>query len=411
MKKVENKEDKYKLEIIMTWNSLGNFTYGYQYDKNDIMESQYFGVTNIHEAWAAVKQIVKVDSARLRDFIFGEVKYIYRGFREIYIGQKRMFVASFVAVSSVLLTAATIAYNQEPLVGKQPDYIPTTVNCSFTPMTSTNTVKEISKITGVKPIKFGKNKPKLKKVKDSELLVGKKSYSVGDVIELLPVKSVTDLVPIKSLKAIEDIDIKLAYNPSNLVETFDGSYAKDLGSPIDKGIKKFNSYEEGVLYLFKLIVEHNQNSEKKISVLTTLGQIVIESNLRPKNGGYTSALSSFGNNFIGIKTLNKSTPGFHLKDDDTDKHGKLIESKFIIFNNPKECISHFADFIYKPRYTKGKYTNGRYIFTDNLSFYDYKQCIKDLKGAGYCTLDSYPKLVAKVIETEVIPVLKKNNKI
>lgn len=120
----------------------------------------------------------------------------------------------------------------------------------------------------------------------------------------------------------------------------------------------------------------------KIPVSIKLGQAILESSYG------TSELAVNANNHFGMK-CGKNCERFYLKvDDDVDKNGKKIPSKFQVFETPTESYYAHNDFLSKERY----------LFLYDLNILDYKAWAKGLYKAGYATNPKYAEHLISVIE-------------
>ncbi len=403
---------KKKIEIIIEFEDLlKNFQIGASYSKNDLVKYEYVSPRGFENIWESVKHNFKTDLTRLKTYCKSEYNYIYNGFREFYVNGKKLFIASFVAASSVILTAGTLAFNNEYLVGKPNHFEGLGKKLTvITKLTSKKAFKVNHKVIKPKPkadtliastdVLVGESTakistPKLNKLKTKAVVGKQEKHKPGDVVELLP------RVPIRSVEKIKSIKVEVVFNPSNLIELYNGQKREELLSPKENNIKKFNSYDDGVLYFYKMLVQHNLTSDKPVNVIGVLSQIAIEAGLRKSSGGFMSTLSTYSNNPLGVKTWDKSEPQILAKDDDY-KNGKLVHAGFIMFPNFKAAIEHYADFVYKKRYTHG---DGILDLLDDDEYTEYAQKLKD---RGYCSNGRYAAMVESVAENEIIPCLEKH---
>lgn len=118
-----------------------------------------------------------------------------------------------------------------------------------------------------------------------------------------------------------------------------------------------------------------------------LAQGLLESNFG------RSELALVGNNHFGIKCGSTWDGGtFYKKDDDTDAHGRLIESCFRAFANGDQSYIEHSYFLQDAR------KKNRYGFLFNFDSNDYKSWAKGLRDAGYATDPRYPQKLISIIE-------------
>ena len=123
----------------------------------------------------------------------------------------------------------------------------------------------------------------------------------------------------------------------------------------------------------------------KIPASITLAQGLLES------GAGRSTLAMKANNHFGIKCHSSWTgKTMHRKDDDRNRHGKLIESCFRKYDDPSESYADHSDFLTGSR---------RYAPLFLLHPTDYKGWARGLKKAGYATSSTYATKLIGLIET------------
>lgn len=349
--------------FTLKYEGLKYFKINSSYTIDDIYKWEYESPNSIKEVCVEFGKMVSYDLKRLANFGKSTINLVYKGFKEETdrLGKKVM-IGYFLLSSSIPLTSFLIAKNKTPFVN-QPLEANVINGKSVTVVKSTvkSTVKKGSKT----PIKVNLKKE------------------------------------IITQKVINQNTVTL-YNPDPF--QFHMKTSESLPNPTKNGIKKYASYDIAILYHYVLATDYNKrNPHKKINVLGYLGQISFESGLRPKSNGYTSPLNTYANNPLGIKSIVKSDKIILAKDDDY-VNGIKVHSGFKIFSNFAEATEHYADFVNRPRYT-GKIGDIR----DYLDNRDYAKYLSELKKGGYATHPTYAYEVSKIIKTEIIPVLKKNN--
>ena len=116
----------------------------------------------------------------------------------------------------------------------------------------------------------------------------------------------------------------------------------------------------------------------------TLAQGLLES------GAGSSTLATQANNHFGIKCHGDWTGrSMYRKDDDRNKHGKLIESCFRSYEDPAQSYADHSEFLVNGR---------RYAGLFMLKPTDYKGWAKGLKKAGYATSKTYASKLIDLIE-------------
>ncbi len=117
----------------------------------------------------------------------------------------------------------------------------------------------------------------------------------------------------------------------------------------------------------------------------TIAQGLLES------GAGSSTLATQANNHFGIKCHRDWTgKKMYRKDDDRNKHGKLIESCFRSYDHPAQSYADHSLFLTSaPRYAS--------LFS--LDAGDYKAWARGLKKAGYATSKTYATKLIGIIET------------
>jgi len=123
----------------------------------------------------------------------------------------------------------------------------------------------------------------------------------------------------------------------------------------------------------------------KIPASITLAQGLLES------GAGRSTLATKANNHFGIKCHSSWTgKTMYRKDDDRNRHGKLIESCFRKYDDPAQSFADHSSFLMGSR---------RYAGLFLLHPTDYKGWAKGLKKAGYATSSTYATKLIGLIET------------
>jgi LysM repeat protein len=120
-----------------------------------------------------------------------------------------------------------------------------------------------------------------------------------------------------------------------------------------------------------------------------LAQAVLESSYG------NSELARKAHNHFGIKCGRSwAGQGYHLKDDDRDPHGQLVNSCFRVFGSAEESFIAHSDFLADP----AKSTRYGALFSLNPN--DYKGWAEGLQRSGYATNPSYARLLIKIIEEQ-----------
>ena len=110
-----------------------------------------------------------------------------------------------------------------------------------------------------------------------------------------------------------------------------------------------------------------------------------------ESGCGQSYLAQKGNNHFGIKWWNEANDGpafLETFDDDKDKHGKRIPSRFIKFSSVEASYKKHSDVLLRPRY--------RILFTHPSS--DYRSWALGLEACGYATAQGYAGRLTALIE-------------
>ena len=152
------------------------------------------------------------------------------------------------------------------------------------------------------------------------------------------------------------------------------------------GLLKGNSYSDSYINSFKdiAIAEMHRSG---IPASIKLAQGLLESNWG------RSELAKVANNHFGIKCGGAWDGGtFYKKDDDRNKHGKLIPSCFRAFPNAESSYIAHSEFLTN----RGR--DSRYHFLFDYDLTDYKSWAKGLLKAGYATDKKYPKKLIQIIE-------------
>ena len=110
-----------------------------------------------------------------------------------------------------------------------------------------------------------------------------------------------------------------------------------------------------------------------------------------ESGNGQSRLSLMSNNHFGIK-WRSSSDGEYVEslDDDKDKKGKIILSKFVKYNSPEESFRQHSAFLMRNSIY-------RILFTYDRT--DYRSWAYGLKKAGYATDPKYAERLIQIIET------------
>ena len=117
----------------------------------------------------------------------------------------------------------------------------------------------------------------------------------------------------------------------------------------------------------------------------TLSQGLLES------GAGQSTLAKKANNHFGIKCHSDwKGKRMYRKDDDRNKHGKLIESCFRSYGHPAESYADHSAFL-----TGGRRYAGLFLLAPD----DYKGWARGLKKAGYATSKTYAQKLIGIIES------------
>lgn len=120
-----------------------------------------------------------------------------------------------------------------------------------------------------------------------------------------------------------------------------------------------------------------------------LSQAILESNYG------RSELARQAHNHFGIKCGNDwAGRGYHLKDDDRDARGQLVNSCFRVFGSPEESFVAHSEFLMDPR------KSHRYGALFQLDSKDYKGWAHGLSKGGYATNPEYARLLIRIIEEQ-----------
>ena len=144
-----------------------------------------------------------------------------------------------------------------------------------------------------------------------------------------------------------------------------------------------NQLRENYIEQFRAIAV-NESIRTGIPASIKLAQGILES------GNGQSRLSLSSNNHFGIKWRSPLDGEFvESYDDDKDKKGKTILSKFVKYGSPEESFRRHSEFLM----TNSKY---RLLFTYDRS--DYRSWAYGLKQVGYATNPKYAELLIQIIE-------------
>jgi len=142
------------------------------------------------------------------------------------------------------------------------------------------------------------------------------------------------------------------------------------------------AYHEYIQTFAPLAIQEMYTS--KIPASITLAQGLLES------GAGRSTLATKANNHFGIKCHSSWTgKTMYRKDDDRNRHGKIIESCFRKYADPAQSYADHSDFLTGSR---------RYASLFLLKPNDYKGWAKGLKKAGYATSSTYATKLIGIIE-------------
>ena len=108
-----------------------------------------------------------------------------------------------------------------------------------------------------------------------------------------------------------------------------------------------------------------------------------------------SELARAANNHFGIKCGSEwRGQGYHLKDDDRNAHGQLVNSCFRVFSSVEESFLAHSDFLTDPNKAR------RYGDLFSLAPNDYKGWAEGLQRGGYATNPRYARLLIQIIEEQ-----------
>jgi hypothetical protein len=110
-----------------------------------------------------------------------------------------------------------------------------------------------------------------------------------------------------------------------------------------------------------------------------------------ESGCGQSYLALKGNNHFGIKWWNAASDGvafIETNDDDRNKHGKPIPSRFVKFNSVEASYKKHSEVLLRPRY--------QVLFTYSPS--DYRSWALGLEACGYATAKGYGLRLIQLIE-------------
>lgn len=372
--------------IIVTNDKI--YTIGQTYKFENIQP--FIEPKRLSEVWDSIRHNVSADIQRVKNFL----RYKVQSITESLIDGKRVYVVTFLVILGLsfhnLFPTRKVA-----------------ANLPVAPTVLIDTCQQaVSDVCG-KPVST-KEKKKVGRPKVKSKVTSKTKVATSLFASVL-----RDSLPVLEASTV-------LFKPD--YTQYANKHKEELPSPIGNSIyKKFSSYEDAVIYLFYLGKLHNEdNPNKKINVLSMMFQSGIEMGLRPSSKGWVSKISTFGNNHLGLKTFNESDEFMYAKDDDRNKKGVLIESKFKIFPNFGEAIKYYAKLVSKPRYTgkesaelvyKVNGKTGVTICYPNVTPYIadqyWLQYVKELKDGGYCTSNKYINQV-KVTASEMLPILKKH---
>ncbi len=104
----------------------------------------------------------------------------------------------------------------------------------------------------------------------------------------------------------------------------------------------------------------------------------------------SSYLATRANNHFGIKWKStESRPFINMKDDDKDKRGNIMPSRFVVYGSVEESYRNHSDFLM---------TGARYKDLFNLERTDYVSWAKGLSECHYATDPEYANKLIRYIE-------------
>ena len=311
-----------------------------------------------------VYDVLSTDFRRLKNssvfsFFFSEAEKAYHWVVEkvetVNVRSKQYFFITLVATTSIVQTPKLTMY--EPDVASV-----TPINNAFKPtqiLSAKDTIVDVTDYAKIRK-KFTKQRAKI-------------ARKVEGVKRILAVNTAA-------------INSAITFSVDNPKAVYNGQKASSFNHTPENGIRKFMSKKSAILYMKALMENHNSRGKNLINVKVALSQFIVESGL--KNTGACAVMPTYCNNFFGIKEWHDA-PRIFSKDDDRDKHGRLIHSAFKIFNTPAECVESYAMTIHGARYQR---------VHSKTTFLSYAIALKE---AGYCTANSYAYDLKKVASRDL----------
>jgi len=352
-----------RFELVIEWETLDEFRFGYSYTKDEILSRGYISPRGFKDIANAFGHNLRVDFFRYIYPCYSRTKtafmYKLEKYEKLVCKGKSYAKLSFIAIS----IGATIGHLALP---------------TLEPVTYNKVAVVPVKKVEVPAKKKGKTPKKKKAVASTD----------------------ASLQFVKNKLAYYTTKIK--FNP-NVKLLYAGKYREELTEPTTNPIlQKFDSYADGVLYFYYLCKYHNMTQPNKVNIRAYMAQVGIEMGLRPIKRGWVSTLGTYGNNPHGGKTFEKGATNFILSKDDEYRKGKKVHSKFKIFSNFEEALQDYADMIAAPRYRggelveyqrevliKGIYQKRVTILKNDISPYlnsaNWKEFLHGLRVSGYCT--------------------------
>jgi len=341
-----------EIKIIFKWNSkniLSNLTIGATYSNSEL-ETLKKWEYKTPEHWSvdkvitAVKHNIYTDLIRYKLDRYTKIakyryldtkEYLLQDLKEIWQENKKLVVASFIAVSSVPLFAAFVAQDSSK---------------TFPTVKQTVTAQ-------VDTISLGLNDDVIQKIFENDIIVekaknvdsdgipikkGKETvkHKVGDVVEIFYVDKKTKKV--KETKEVEETD------PSGYWKTIandvkSGTYVGDFKNSKFKVSKKEQDRRIKLVYNFF----KNKEDDFQINALIATSQFIIESDCGQSN------ISNLGNNYFGLKCFRNDVPYIRAIDDnkDVDETGK---SRFRKYSDVESGLLGYCEFIGKNLYKEAR---------------------------------------------------------
>ncbi len=133
-----------------------------------------------------------------------------------------------------------------------------------------------------------------------------------------------------------------------------------------------------------LDVASYESARSGIPVSIILGQGIMESECG------MSKLARNANNHFGVKWKSEADGAYVMHhDDDKDKYGRLVASKFVKYGSVKESFTHHSDFLIN---------RDRYQSLFKYDRTDYTQWALGLSRCGYATDPKYATKLISIIE-------------